>query len=82
MWTKEACKPDLIMATWNIRTMLITGKMQEISNEIMKYGRKREQWRLVVEEAKAHRGLKRRENEWILEWDLGVRTKSRSQNNL
>jgi hypothetical protein len=40
MWTKEACKSDLIMATWNVRTMLIPGKMQEISNEMMKYGRK------------------------------------------
>jgi mRNA deadenylase 3'-5' endonuclease subunit Ccr4 len=37
MWTKEVCKKDLIMATWNFRAMLIPGKMQEISNEIMKY---------------------------------------------
>jgi len=25
------------MATWNVRTMLIPGKMQEISKELMKY---------------------------------------------
>jgi hypothetical protein len=25
------------MATWDVRTMLIPGKMQEISKEIMKY---------------------------------------------
>jgi hypothetical protein len=37
MWTKEACKLDLIMATWNVMTMLITGKMQKISNEMIKF---------------------------------------------
>jgi hypothetical protein len=25
------------MATWNVRTMLIPGKMEEISNEVMNY---------------------------------------------
>jgi hypothetical protein len=35
--TKESWKSDLIMATWNVGTMLIPGKMQEISNEIIKY---------------------------------------------
>ena len=35
--TKEAWKSDLIMATWNVRTMLIPGKMQEINKEMMKY---------------------------------------------
>jgi len=35
--TKENWKPDLTMVTWNVRTMLIPGKMQEISEEIMKY---------------------------------------------
>ena len=37
MLTKEVLKPDLTMATWNVRTMLIPGKMQEISKEMMKY---------------------------------------------
>jgi exonuclease III len=37
MLMKEVWKSDLIMATWNVRTMLIPGKMQEISEEIMKY---------------------------------------------
>jgi hypothetical protein len=37
MWTKEACKSDLIMTSWNVMTTLIPGKMQEISNEMMKY---------------------------------------------
>jgi hypothetical protein len=35
--TKETWKSDWIMATWNVRTMLIPGKMQEISKETMKY---------------------------------------------
>jgi hypothetical protein len=35
--TKGAWKSDLVMATWNVRTMLIPGKMQEISREMMKY---------------------------------------------
>jgi hypothetical protein len=34
MMTKEAWKSDFIMATWNVRTMFIPGKMQEISKEI------------------------------------------------
>jgi hypothetical protein len=37
MMTKEAWKSDLIMATWNVKTMLIPGKKQEISKEMMKY---------------------------------------------
>jgi exonuclease III len=37
MLMNEVWKSDLIMATWNVRTMLIPGKMQEISKEIMKY---------------------------------------------
>jgi mRNA deadenylase 3'-5' endonuclease subunit Ccr4 len=35
MWMKEACNSDLI--TWNVRTMLIPGKMEEISNEMVNY---------------------------------------------
>jgi exonuclease III len=30
-------KLDLTMATWNVRTMLIPRKMQEISKEMLKY---------------------------------------------
>jgi len=37
MMTKEAWKSDLIMATWNVRTILIPGKMQQISKDMMKY---------------------------------------------
>jgi hypothetical protein len=37
MWMKEGCKSDFIMATWNVMTMLIPGKMQQISNEMMKF---------------------------------------------
>jgi hypothetical protein len=33
MWRKEACKSDLIMATWNVKTMLIPGKMQDIKEK-------------------------------------------------
>jgi hypothetical protein len=33
IWRKEAFKSDLIMANWNVRTILMPGKMQEISNE-------------------------------------------------
>ena len=33
---KEVWNPDLIMATWKVRTMLIPGKMQGISKEMMK----------------------------------------------
>jgi hypothetical protein len=36
MLTKGVWKSDLIMGTWNVRTMLIPGKMQEISREMMK----------------------------------------------
>jgi len=35
--TKEALKSDLIMATWNVRTMLQARKMQEIRNEMIAY---------------------------------------------
>jgi hypothetical protein len=35
--TKEAWKSDLIMATWNVRAMLIPGNMQETSKEMIKY---------------------------------------------
>ena len=35
--TKEAHKLDLIMATWNTRTMLQAEKMQKISNEMITY---------------------------------------------
>jgi len=37
MMTKEAWKSHLIMATWNVKTMLILGKIQEISKEMIKY---------------------------------------------
>jgi hypothetical protein len=37
MMTKEAWKSDLIMATWNVRTTLIPGKIQGISKKMMKY---------------------------------------------
>jgi exonuclease III len=37
MLTKEVWELDLTKATWNVRTMLIPGKMQEISKEMMKY---------------------------------------------
>jgi hypothetical protein len=37
MLMKEVWKSDLIMATWNVGTMLILGKMQEVSKEMMKY---------------------------------------------
>ena len=36
MTTKETWKSNLIMTTWNVRTWLIPGKMQEISKEMMK----------------------------------------------
>jgi len=36
MMTTEAWKSDLIMATWNVRTILIPGKMQQISKDMMK----------------------------------------------
>jgi endonuclease/exonuclease/phosphatase family metal-dependent hydrolase len=35
--TKVAKKLDLIMATWNVRTMLQAGRMQEIRNEMIAY---------------------------------------------
>jgi hypothetical protein len=31
---KEVWKSDLTMATWNVRTILIPGRMQEISKEM------------------------------------------------
>jgi exonuclease III len=34
---KGVWKSDMIMATWNVRKMLIPGKMQDISKEMMKY---------------------------------------------
>jgi exonuclease III len=37
MLTKEAQKSDLIMATWNVRTVLQAGKMQEVRNEMTAY---------------------------------------------
>jgi len=36
MMMKEAWKSVLTMATWNVRTMLIPGKMQEIGKEMIK----------------------------------------------
>jgi hypothetical protein len=68
MMTKEAWKSDLVMSTWNVRTM------QEISKEMMEYNvvvdlkvmkikqwiekkKDREQERVVFEEAKGHPGL-------------------------
>jgi hypothetical protein len=40
---------DVIMATWNVRTMMLPGKMQEISNEMItiqksRIGRPRIRW--------------------------------------
>ena len=29
---------DLKLATWNIRTMLVAGKIQEVGSEMIKYG--------------------------------------------
>jgi exonuclease III len=34
---KGVWKSNLIMATWNVRTLLIPGKIQEISKKMMKY---------------------------------------------
>ena len=34
---KQVWKSNLILATWNVRTMLIPGKKLEISKEMMKY---------------------------------------------
>ena len=81
MSMKEVWKSGLIMATWNVRTLLIPGKMQlfigrrkgrpclrwmddDVADlkvmkikQWMEKTRDREQWRLVVQEAKAHPGL-------------------------
>jgi hypothetical protein len=73
MLMNEVWKSGLIMATWNVRAMLIPGKMQEISKEIMddivadlkvikikqwmEKTKDREEWRLIVEEVTAHPGL-------------------------
>jgi hypothetical protein len=59
------------MATWNVRTMLIAGKIPRLRwmdddvadlkvmkiKQLMEKTKDREQWRMVVEEAKAHPGL-------------------------
>jgi mRNA deadenylase 3'-5' endonuclease subunit Ccr4 len=37
MMTKEAWMSDLTMARWNVRTMLVAEKMQEIGKEMTKY---------------------------------------------
>jgi hypothetical protein len=44
---KGVWKSDLIMATWNVRTKLIPGKMQEINKEMVigrRKGRPRLRW--------------------------------------
>jgi hypothetical protein len=38
MVTKGVWKSNLIVATWNVRRMLIPGKMQEIGKEMMMAG--------------------------------------------
>jgi len=40
---------DIIMATWDVRRMGISGWMEKARNK--------DQWRWIVEEAKAHPGL-------------------------
>jgi hypothetical protein len=84
MLTKEVWKSGLIMATWNVRTMLIRkmiGRRKgrprlrwmdddladlKVTNMMQWMGKTkdREQWRLVVGEAKARPGLERREDVW------------------
>ena len=61
------------MTTWNVRTMMQAGKMQEIPNEMLEdmiadlrimgisgwteKERNRDQWRRIVEQAKTHPGM-------------------------
>jgi len=88
MLMKGVWKSDLIMATWNVRTVLVAGKMREIGKETgrrkerlhlrwmddvvadlkvmkikqwMETMKEREKWRLIVEEAKGHRGMQHRQ---------------------
>jgi hypothetical protein len=59
MLTKGVWKSDLIRASWNVRTMLDVVadlKVMKIKRWTEKT-KDREQWRLVVEKAKAHPGL-------------------------
>jgi hypothetical protein len=42
MFMKGVWKSDLIMATWNVRTMLIPGKIEKVSKEMMMAGTRKE----------------------------------------